>query len=1136
MRVAVTPRRYLTDDGVRKEADVDSAPDGNEPAESPIRPAYTNALTLERRLRQVLSDVRLVAEVDLEGVDYEHACLAMQELVRRRLNVSIGTLYPATTAFYLVAEGVHRYHGGRYWPELTVKGIDQTWMGPAFIAALKELTLPPFELETTGGFKYIAKILFHGGIPRYCAADVLRRLIEELRHGAGDAQEIVTKWRQSKWDLVGIDIPARRFLLHGGDEAVDLIDRIVELVQAGAAGTRLGPAEFGLPAYLVAEYEALNQSDRRLTKRARAPRPTLQIDPYSGEGPELDLPRADTADWFRWNVRSGGGKTVRTFDVTHHRSHRLPVDPPGPWTIEVVGRAHRVTHEIRGPGKLPVLIFDSESGELLRDQERLRADRALAIAPEGFAFRADGAHGADVPEREALPPMHGQWSRYRVLLLDLNAISSLWIGSARPTPGMPSAEAVLTVTPPSARPRIHEEPIPDVEGPDGSVVFGSWPTIVVPSGTSPGRWRYRAVVNGSRHEGVIGDLDRVATGYDLGTIGKGLPLATVDLDILGPLGSDLRSSFAVVEGLAVSMPDRVLGPSEPFDLQLDVATQLRIGGGSPGAPSVVNSTSGREQVAIATLAGDVTMGIAVSVPRLSWSLRRKGVALPFNDDRLAIAVDEIGGSDDEAILIRTVRPTSARLLLVDASGECQSEGPVTTQGRDGRWAFPLGRLLTTARMSDASRLQLVVEVERQRRYGIGELLAHHEVADLKVESLVEDSVTLLIVRWKENRAFHGRELRLWSTARPWDPPKVLPIPDSARGLLETVVDDDVPAGAYTAEVAVADGWTAPKRPAGSRLDVVMVTIGNFADVEARLRLLDAAEPQQYLELLLADRLPSAACLPGSLTTLYPALVLALVDLLEAGGWRTLDSLVVKRLREVLFEDPDHIPGVIDQLVSDGRLSADTVLQLSILTLTDALDCPLVDVDGAARARLFRDAPVLAMALDKWLPDEAGMERWRRYLGWAPPDTSGPSAGGPVQPFMLEWKRSRIVALRDALDPSEQGGLDHDGFVIAMLEWLANESPSFSSTSHWCNAHHGLNDRRVRQDPEQAKYLASLDAGTAPHSARFPQFLLAAAFHAVSYGSQSVKACRALLEAVRFAPALVRRSLLIAILSHRGGLK
>lgn len=1103
--------------------------------EPPTTPAYTSVLAVELRLRQVLADVRLVAEADLEGLDYEHACLAMQQLVRRRRDAQIGTLYPAITAFYLVAEGVHRYHGGSYWPELTVKGIDQAWMGPAFIDALEELRLPTFHRETTGGFKYIAKILLHGGIPRYCAADVLRRLIEELRHGAGDAQEIVTKWRQSRWDLVGIDKPAVRFLLHGGHEAVDLIDRIIELVQAGAEGAQLGPAAFGLPAYLVAEYEALDQSDRRLAKRARAPRPTLRLDPYAGEGPELHLPRADSADWFRWNVRSSGGKTVRSFDVTQHRSHRLPVDPPGPWTIEVVGRAHRVAHELGGPGKVPVLIFDSESGELLRDQERVRADRVLVVAPEGFAFRADGVDGADVPEHLDLPPMHGQWSRYRVHQLDLSAVTALWVGSARQTPGVPSAEAVLEVAPLSARPQFHEEPIPDVEGPDGSAVFGAWPSIVVPNGTGPGRWRYRASINGSMYEGVIGELGRVASGYDLGTIAGELPLATIDLDILGPLGSDLRRSFAVVEGLAVSTPDRVLGPSEPFDLQLDVAPLLRIAGSLPGGRSVVSSTSSRETVEIATVAGDLTMPISVSVPRLSWSLRRKGVALPFNDDRFAIAVDEIGGGDDEAILIRTVRPAAARLLLLDASGELQSEGPVTTQGKDGRWAFPFGRLLTTARLSEVSRLQLVVEIEWQRRYCVGDLLARHDVADLTVESLVEESVTLLLARWTENRAFRGRELRLWSTARPWDASTVLEIPDSDQGMLETVVDGTVPAGLYTAEVAIADGWTKPKRPAGSRLDVATVAIGRAADVEDRLRRLDPAKPEEYLELLLADRLPHAATLPESLSTLYPALVMALVDLLESGGWRTLESLVVKRLREVLFADPDHIPGAIDQLVSDGQLSADTVLQVSILTLTDALDCPLDDVDAAARTRLFRDAPVLAVALDKWLPDEAGAERWRRYLGWAPADESGPSAGGPVRPFMLEWKRGRILALRDALDPSDQGGLDYDGFVIAVLEWLANESPGFSSTNPWCNAHHKLNDRWIRQDADKVKYLDSLDAGVAPHSARFPQFILAAAFHAVSYDGQSVKGCRALLEAVKFAPALVRRSLLIAILSHRGGL-
>lgn len=1100
---------------------------------SPAGVTYTDVISIERHLRAALVDVRLVAETDLEGANYENACRAMKEHVRRRLDGRVGTLYPATTAVYLVAEGVHRYQGGKYWPQLTVGGIDPSWMGPAFLVALEKLGLPTFERETDGGFRYIAKILLHGGVPRYCAKDVLRKLIEELRRGAGDAQEIVAKWRQSRWDLVGIDIPAQRFLLQGGDEAVDLIDRVVEMVQTGAQGEPVDPGLLGLPTYLVAEYQSLGSSDRRLGKRIIPPRPTLKLDPYTGDGPALHLPQADSEVWQRWHVKVGTAERVRTFEVSRHRSLELPVDPPGTCLVECAGPTRRVSYDLCGPHKISVMFFDPGSGTLLRDQERLRSNRILVVAPVGTAFRKACATGEAIPEPQELPPLHGQWSRHRVRLLDLRELAAVWIGPASVVTGMPVTEATIAVAPQVARPEIVSRSVANAESSDGHPVFAAWPTVAIPDHTRPDKWRYRAMIDGTVHGGALTDFASTHGGYDLGTVWGAAPLAKVDLEVLGPLGSDLRTSFAVVEGLAVSTPDRVLGPGEKYDLVLQASDRLKVADAPAGAAAEVRSISSSQQVEIGDVYSQAKIVLSISVPRLSWSLRRNGVATLFGDESFSIAVDEIGEDNDEAVLVRTVRPVAARLVLMGPTGEVQSEGPVETQGQDGRWAFPLARTVTTAKSSDAPRLDLVVEIEGKERHRIGALLARHEVGSLDIESLVEGTETLLIARWTENRAFHGRELRLWSTTRPWEGPTILPIPDIARGSLEILVEDTAPAGVYTAEIAIADGWTPPSRPRTERTDIATVTLGRAVDAEERLRSLDPAEPRQYLELLLADRLPPPPS-PGLLRGLYPDLLITLVEVLTAGGWRAIDSVTVSQLRAALFEEPDHIPAAVDQLVSEGRLSAKDALRLSILTLTDALDCPLGDADPTARGRLHRDAPVLAAALDGWPLDEAGVERWKRYVGWCPTD-GPPFAGGPAMAFMLAWKPHRILALRDVLGPAEGGGLDDRAFVGAMLEWLFNESPDYIRTEKWQNAHNTLNDRRVRQDPQQAAFLAALKAEAAPNAAKFPPTVLAAAFHAVSFGGQNLKASRALREAVEFAPSLVRRSLLVAIVAHRGGL-
>lgn len=1110
--------------------------DGRE-QDPPLTPtSYVNALAAERHLREALVDVRLVAEVNLEGENYQLACAAMADLVPRRLEIRLGTLYPATTAVYLVAEGVHRYQGGAYWPQLTVSGIDQIWMGPAFLKALEQLGLPTFEHETTGGFRYIAKILLHGGIPRYCAGDVLRKLIEELRRGAADAREIVSKWRQSRWDLVGIDVPAQRFLLHAGDEAVDLIDRIVEMVQRGAEGRALDATALGLPAYLLTEYEALASSERRVGRRIIPPRPTLTLDPYTGEGPELRLPQADSNIWLRWNVHSASANRVRTFEVSRHRAHRLPVDPPAVCTVECLGAQQRVSYELGGPPRLPVLFFDAGNGTLLRDQDRLRGETVLVVAPETIAFRQGDALGDAVIELQELPPLHGRWSRHRVRFLDLRGLAAVWAGTATPNPAIPSTEATLVVTTAAARPSIVQKAVAGAESAGRCPIFSEWPIIAIPSGTRAERWRYRAMIDGVAHGGMLTEFACTPRGYDLGSVWGSLPLANVDLEVLGPLGSDVRTSFAVVDGFHLSMPEKVLGPAEVYDVLLRVSERLTVAGVPIGQIATLRSESITEQVEIVDERVGSRMAVSITVPRLQWSLRRRGISGLFGDEPFSITIDEIGERDDEAVLVRTARPVPARLALIGPGGELQSEGPIETQGQEGRWAFPLARMLTTARSSAAPRLQLVLEIDGTSRYPIGNLLAHHEVSSLQVESLVEGPETLLIARWAENRAFHNRELRLWSTARPWAAPTILPIPDSACGRFEVLVEQTVPPGVYTAEVAVGDGWLAPVRPSTARADIARFPVGRAADAEARLRSLNPEEPHHYLELLLAGRLTPSAPLPGALSGLYPDLLITLLDVLAAEGWRTLDSPTIKQLRAALFEEPDYIPPAIDRLVSEGRLSSMDALRLAILTLTDSLDCPLQEVDATTRARLHRDAPILGAALDGWPLDDAGIERWERYVGWSPcPDGPPPFLGGPIQSFMLEWKRDRILALKNELSPGLAGGLASERFTGAMLEWLSNESPSFTRTLPWRNAHNTLYDRLVKQDPLQAKYLAALDAGAAPNAAKFPPTLLAAAFQAVSFSGQNLKATRALLEAVEFAPSLVQRSLLVAIVHHRGGL-
>ena len=489
--------------------------------------ASTDVHATERRLAALLDGVRLVCELDLEGGDYAAARASMEALVGRGYSHRLGRLYPATTVFYLVAEGVHRYNGGSYWPQLSVRGIDPGLMGPAFVDALEQLDLPVYEDETEQGLRYVSKILLHGGLPRYCAADVLRRLVEKLREGITDARDLVNSWRRTRSHLIGLDAPAQRFLLHGGDEAVDMIDRIVDLVRAGATDERVDAERLGLPRYLVEEYLGLDRSDRRLARRARPPRPSVVLDPLTGEGPEPVLPVVpSTSTWSRWHLATASSLLGRdpAIAASTVRVQEVPLPPPGPWRVSLDGPGGRTSFEFRGIDRAPVWFFDGRSGVLLREQDRLRGDSVLAVAPGGMRFTNDSVDGEPIPSLAELPPLTGLWSRHEVRLLDLRGVGRIHVSSGSIEIGFPGTSATVAVAGATPRPRLEGTTVPGVQGPDGEEVFSDWPFIVVPAALHAHghRLRFRAVVNGGDEIiGVLSDLAGSEAGWSLDQLSLG---------------------------------------------------------------------------------------------------------------------------------------------------------------------------------------------------------------------------------------------------------------------------------------------------------------------------------------------------------------------------------------------------------------------------------------------------------------------------------------------------------------------------------------------------------------------------------------------------------------------------------------
>jgi hypothetical protein len=104
-------------------------------------------------------------------------------------------------------------------------------------------------------------------------------------------------------------------------------------------------------------------------------------------------------------------------------------------------------------------------------------------------------------------------------------------------------------------------------------------------------------------------------------------------------------------------------------------------------------------------------------------------------------------------------------------------------------------------------------------------------------------------------------------------------------------------------------------------------------------------------------------------------------------------------------------------------------------------------------------------------------------------------------------------------------------MFDLLDRVATDGPT--EVDRWRSMHARLNDQRCRRDPVHSSFLDPLEPEHhVARWARFPQDLLAAAFHLADTPAERRAATRALLDAVPLAPSLVTRSLLLAALIHK----
>lgn len=1088
----------------------------------------------------------LICELDIDESLHARLVAGMQALANRRIADDVQALrrYRALAATYLVAEGVYQSVGRQFWPNLSVPHFTRSSLGPLFEEALEVYRLEDFStLIDAGARRYVARIYAHGGIPKYSLRDLFEVIIAAQRQGCADAREIVAYWREHPSRIAVVDSAIQRFFLYGGDVSLDFLDRCLDLVRARPTTLEEAiPERFGLPAYVCEGFVTLTPNLKRVREGSGnstiVPRPLVAIDPWDASGPTLLLPRL-TGELHdgTWSV-VGQGAGAR---YSASRADRLaPLNPSLHWQVEYRGDLGDVSRVYTFPGlaRTGALLFDYQDGVLASDPTRLRRPLVWILGPrgdDGVVLRGDGTALSSLEEA---PDPAGAWDGYRLAAYDLTDVDRLQIGRSKAESGTGARSFWVRIR--GERIALDGTPLAGIRTDSGLPVYDALPTLRLPGfaeGAVGGAWYIRVVCDGAEHT-IDGDALTKCGDHVLANIVPRNRISNVQLTARGPLGMDLRASFAVVPGLRVERPGTLLLPSKSKEEVLAFVgvqgpdgrlERLPVRSGGDSVTAVARDSTGREML------------LHVTVPCLQWAFLGDGAERgDLAQEQLRISSSAVLETPLALLVVRTRRPGTWFALQVRNEGRVLQEIPATAAGEDGRWAFDLRRFSDTIRAAGEPSLNLTLSVEGID-VRVAEVRAELTVENLRVHQYVVSGHASVTLTWEEQRPLRHRVARLWPLSVPWRPPVVVPISDDARG--EVTIsgsDDELTPGCYLAEIAVNDGWASPQRPTATASTARQMRLGIEGDERHWLTRQDLGDPFTVLAIAAAGAGSVARFLtPSEIELVTPAALDAMVLLRDLRGDTVAESSV-EALARLILASPEAMARGAVHAALEWSESHESPFLLAAMELIPRLARKAHSQEPVSdTSSLWELCPPLAAALD--LPHHtmtAIRARIEQGLGLRLGDVQAcetvPSTSGrpPLMQRFAGMPLPVLKELRRACSLLPKRPLDLDMQAASQFEWLtADKEERFSAVS-WCAEHRRLLDKTSELPQMLAAHARTIR--TPEHLTAafpimpFPELVHLAALHLASGSPAAARAGRAMRPLLAICPLLVSRALVLAI--------
>lgn len=535
----------------------------------------------EYRLRQSLEQVSLVVETNFSAAEIREAQrrygqTAAETLLRGYHHREIIKKYPALTLTTLVGHAALAYDHGAYWDDFWAElGRDRdSNFENALRHQLTEL-LDKFKLarfpELEQHHQYVMTLAMHAGIPVHCLGDLLRVVDDHLIHGREARGAALVEWLDEpgkEYRTYSLDVPVRNFIRYGGEFAVDILDRIIDVVDSVVSdpsllATQLNSSTTGLPDILLSEViqqlrdKPVKWTGRRTTRRLSQRQPALC---YSIDDDQLivGVPYPSACPESPWRVSFDGEVrqvyAERGWGVSAEDHSPTPV--PVPYPVRELLLWHAASEEEFSLSVVdksdPLMIFTAE-GSWIPRSDALKREHIWAIYPSDSEL-VDPQSNEPVASTATGTP--AGWRGWNSVYVDLTRVDAIQLRKNDSLIGR--KRLVRRDTAPTFD---LGEPVAGCQSGDGRTVYSSRPWIMLPASYAEQKpsWRIRTRRLDSQKWLVDDRWDSadIATCVDPFDDALERQLGAFEIVVTGPLGADARAVVFLAESLTIDF-DRPL--------------------------------------------------------------------------------------------------------------------------------------------------------------------------------------------------------------------------------------------------------------------------------------------------------------------------------------------------------------------------------------------------------------------------------------------------------------------------------------------------------------------------------------------------------------------------------------------------